>query len=313
MNLGVFLLAGVLAQPVAGGDVASGPAASSVDPAAVAAADAALDAVVAKCADCHGPQLRKPKGKFGYVLDLARVAANEEYVVPGDPGASEFWLTIDADEMPPDDAKAGPLTAAERTAIYDWIRLGAAAPSKTPPTIAAVEPTRDRKGEDNLTSGNQSATATPRRSPTIIDKMVLLLGRFHVLVIHFPIGLLVTAAALESWAMLRKHAVPIATIRTLLWFGAAGAIVAAGLGWLHALDGFAGPMSNPLSTTGLHRWLGTLAGLVAPLVAIIAERDTIRGRRSAPVRVLILLAALLCGVAAHFGGKLTHGSDFLPF
>lgn len=312
MNLGVILVAGVLAQPVPDGSSASGTAVSSADPAAIAAANAALDAVVAKCADCHGPQLRKPKGKFGYVLDLTRVAAHQEYVVPGDPSASEFWLTIDAKEMPPDDAKSGPLTNAERAAIYDWIRLGAVAPSKTPPVIASVEPS-GASGRSDGERVEPKASSAPKRTPTIIDKAVLLLGRFHVLVIHFPIGLLVTAAALEVWAMLRKHAAPVATVRTMLWFGAAGAIAAAGLGWLHALDGFPGPMSNPLSTMGLHRWLGTLAGLVAPLVAIIAERDAIRGARSNAVRVMIILAALLCGVAAHFGGLLTYGKDYFSW
>src|ERR1700723_111017 len=33
-----------------------------------------------KCADCHGPELTKPKGRFGYVLDLHRIAENPEMV-----------------------------------------------------------------------------------------------------------------------------------------------------------------------------------------------------------------------------------------
>jgi mono/diheme cytochrome c family protein len=39
----------------------------------------------AKCAACHGPGLTRPKGRFGYVLDLARVAGNREMVVAGAP------------------------------------------------------------------------------------------------------------------------------------------------------------------------------------------------------------------------------------
>src|SRR5262249_55106844 len=63
----------------------------------------------AKCAACHGPQLARPKGRFGYVLDLGRVAANPELVVPGSPGESELWELIRRGEMPPEDAPAGPL------------------------------------------------------------------------------------------------------------------------------------------------------------------------------------------------------------
>jgi mono/diheme cytochrome c family protein len=29
----------------------------------------------AKCSECHGPQVPKPKGNFGYVLDLKKLAA----------------------------------------------------------------------------------------------------------------------------------------------------------------------------------------------------------------------------------------------
>ena len=34
------------------------------------------DIFEAKCLDCHGPELPRPKGKFGYVLDLQRMADN---------------------------------------------------------------------------------------------------------------------------------------------------------------------------------------------------------------------------------------------
>ena len=42
----------------------------------------------AKCVECHGATLERPKGKFGYVLDLTRVAANPKMVVPGNPDKS---------------------------------------------------------------------------------------------------------------------------------------------------------------------------------------------------------------------------------
>src|SRR5262245_43076916 len=64
----------------------------------------------AKCTACHGPALAKPKGRFGYVLDLARVAGNREMVVPGAPDESELWGLVRRGEMPPDDSPAGPLS-----------------------------------------------------------------------------------------------------------------------------------------------------------------------------------------------------------
>ena len=45
----------------------------------------------AKCADCHGPEVPRPKGKFGYALDLKRIAANPKFIVPGKPEASDLY------------------------------------------------------------------------------------------------------------------------------------------------------------------------------------------------------------------------------
>src|SRR6187200_755433 len=67
----------------------------------------------AKCADCHGSHLPKPKGKFGYVLDIGRVAKNAKYISPGDPETSELFQMVKNNEMPGEDADVPPLTADE--------------------------------------------------------------------------------------------------------------------------------------------------------------------------------------------------------
>src|SRR5579863_6433427 len=83
----------------------------------------------AKCAGCHGPNLARPRGRFGYVLDLARVAANREMVVPSFPDESELWELVRLGEMPPEDSPTGPLSSAEKEAIHAWIAAGAPAES----------------------------------------------------------------------------------------------------------------------------------------------------------------------------------------
>jgi mono/diheme cytochrome c family protein len=79
----------------------------------------------AKCAACHGSDLAKPKGRFGYVLDLRRVAANPEMVIPLRPAESELWQLVERNEMPPSDSRHGPLTRAQKEIIRDWIAAGA--------------------------------------------------------------------------------------------------------------------------------------------------------------------------------------------
>src|SRR5262245_41627529 len=90
-------------------------------------ARAALDAIAVKCVQCHGPDVPHPKAAFGYVTDLNRLVVSGKYIVPGDLEKSELWKEIDEGDMPPDNAKAGPLTPQETEAIRQWI-LGGAPP-----------------------------------------------------------------------------------------------------------------------------------------------------------------------------------------
>src|SRR3954470_24285469 len=64
----------------------------------------------AKCSECHGPQVRKPKGSFGYVLDLKKLAADPKKVVPSKPEESVLWQLVRDEMMPAEGAKAAPLT-----------------------------------------------------------------------------------------------------------------------------------------------------------------------------------------------------------
>jgi hypothetical protein len=137
-------------------------------------------------------------------------------------------------------------------------------------------------------------------------------GRFHVLVIHFPIALLTAAALGEMWYAWRGVRVPMPAVRFCVALGAAGAIAAALLGWLHA--DFGGFGADDPGTLGLHRWVGTAAALWAvPLVWLSEERDVRRGSRSNSFRIALWLGALLTGIAGHLGGILVHGSSFLDW
>src|SRR5437764_6430452 len=118
----------------------------------------------AKCAGCHGPDLAKPKGRFGYVLDLKRVAENPELVVPARPDESELWALVQRGEMPPADSPHGPLTGAEKDVIRVWIAAGA--PDASPPAPGASVPTAEPEAP---------AVAS------VADRALRRLGKFHLL------------------------------------------------------------------------------------------------------------------------------------
>jgi mono/diheme cytochrome c family protein/uncharacterized membrane protein len=246
----------------------------------------------AKCAGCHGAHLARPKGRFGYVLDLQRVAGNPEMVVPSSPDESELWALVRNNEMPPSDSPSGALTAEQKEAVRAWIAAGApaggapAAPSALPPTTRpADEGTR----------------------PPSVGRVLRWLGRFHLLLLHFPIALLAAAGAGELCCAWRGARAPSPAVRFCLCLGAAAAVPTVALGWLHALDGHGAGSPRLLA---LHRWLGTVGGLWAVGAAALSELDARRGVRSWRVRLLVLVGALLVALTGHFGGLLAHGERF---
>jgi uncharacterized membrane protein/mono/diheme cytochrome c family protein len=258
-------------------------------PEAVAAAEGKRDLASetrfifsARCAGCHGSDLPKPKGRFGYVLDLARVAANREIVVPSFPDESEMWELVRRGEMPPDGAPTGPLSDDEKEVIRAWIAAGAPAnPEKTTSGVPA---------------------------PALNKGVLHWLGPFHLVAVHFPIALLISAAFTELWLALRGSQVPTPWVRFCILLGAASAVITATLGWIHAGSGNGIGAPTILS---LHRWIGTTVAAWSIATALLSERNERRGVRTALFRAWLWFGALLVAVEGHLGGMLVHGDDFL--
>jgi mono/diheme cytochrome c family protein len=274
--------------------------ARAVDPNPPAQRDVASEVravFAARCAVCHGADVAKPKGRFGYVLDLKRVAANPEMVIPSKPDESELWNLVRRDEMPPEDSPRGRLTASEKEIVRAWIAAGA-------PTIpsATADPQPDAQQAEEVAAKGVHVPFARR--------LLIWLGKFHLLVLHFPIALFAAAAARESWSMIRRSRVVAPEVRFCVRLGAMSAVSAAALGWLHALGGNGAAMPRVLA---LHRWLGTASGLWVLAAAVLSECDVRRGERSWAGRVLLLGGALLIGLTGHLGGTLAQGVDFFDW
>jgi mono/diheme cytochrome c family protein len=253
-----------------------------------------------KCTQCHGADVRRPGGKFGYVLDLQRVASNPKMVVPFKPEESNLWALVRDKEMPADGAKAGPLTAEQIEVIRAWIASGApAATLAAPPSVSSSM------------SDVPGGTSEPSQAPGSGKRLLRWLGKFHVVVIHFAIGSLMAAALGEMWCAWRGGRAPWPPVRFCVLLGAAGAVAAVLLGWLHAdIGGYGAGSPQALR---LHRWLGTTAGVWGVGLALLSEVDARRQRRSHLFRVALWVGALLVGVTGHFGGTLVHGDDFFDW
>ncbi len=243
----------------------------------------------AKCAGCHGPDLAKPKGRFGYVLDLRRVAENPEMVIPLRPTESELWVLVQRDEMPPADSPHGALTLEQKEVIREWIAAGA--PDAYP--VALDSP------------------ASVRSEPTAgLERLLRWLGKFHLLLLHFPIALVLAAGVGEAWSVWQRNPIPSEAVRFCLWLGAVAAIPTAVFGWLFAAAGNGAGSPQLLLA---HRWLGTTAAVALVITAVCAERDARRGVRSWRVWLLLTAGVLITALTAHFGGLLAQGGDFFTY
>lgn len=150
------------------------------------------------------------------------------------------------------------------------------------------------------------APVEPSGSPAA-GGLLALLGRFHVLVVHFPIALVLVAAGLAVWDRVQptppvRHAALLTT-----HLGAAGALVAALLGWASFLT-----VSYPgaVDTLSLHRWIGTAAGVVAIVASICAGARIEQPRWPVAWLVTLVLGALLVTVASHLGGEVVWGEGY---
>ena len=141
-----------------------------------------------------------------------------------------------------------------------------------------------------------------------MDALGQLLGRLHQLVVHFPIALLMVGAIVEVWNAMRRRPGPSPTALVCVGFGAAGAVAAAGMGWLNAAFEQGGNQSWVLFW---HRWIGVGTAVVSAAVLLAAWAATRRPRAMRVYRSGLLVAALLVSVGGHFGGMLTYGDDYI--
>jgi uncharacterized membrane protein/mono/diheme cytochrome c family protein len=265
-----------------------------------------------KCSGCHGPDLVKPRGRFGYVLDLRRIAENPEMVSPSSPDESELWLLVKDNEMPPPDAPRGPLSDAQKNIIRTWIAEGArdfpAQPATEAPSGAQAE-SAAIAFESLPAAADRSAAPAPPVSNSIVPKEILWFGRFHLMAIHFPIALMIAAAIGEFWTVWTRSRIQSESTRFCLWLAAIAALPTATLGWLYAAAGNgAGSQLLPF-----HRWLGTATAACIIGAAICCELDHRRNKGSRLFRALVVAAVLLTVATAHIGGLLAHGADFFSW
>lgn len=127
------------------------------------------------------------------------------------------------------------------------------------------------------------------------------IGRFHPLLVHLPIGILLLALLFEVLSRKERYRAVQAAIPFVLLVGAIAAVFSCLTGWALSQNG-----EYESGLVSRHQW----SGIAVAIVSLSAYRMKVRERRAAYLffSTLLLPGILLTG---HWGITLTHGEGYL--
>jgi hypothetical protein len=133
------------------------------------------------------------------------------------------------------------------------------------------------------------------------------LGRFHPVFLHLPIGMLLLVLVLEIGHFIPRNRAGYST-RMAMFFAAASAVVATILGLL--LYYGTGVYRDEIALRHLNGGIIFSCGMVAAFIVKVWV-DLFAGKGTWLYWTLLLGSTGIMGLAAHDGGSLTHGEDYL--
>lgn len=143
-----------------------------------------------------------------------------------------------------------------------------------------------------------------------LGALIKFAGKFHVMVVHFPIALVLTAALAELLKLVLKRPFFGDTARFLILLGAASALVTVPLGFAAGTgQSYADEYARVF---WFHAAFGTTAGILVLSSAAASLAAAKTGKRIAYLVYYLSLAAatILIGLTGHFGATLVHGLDY---
>lgn len=136
------------------------------------------------------------------------------------------------------------------------------------------------------------------------------IGRFHIVIVHFPIAILLLAASLEIVTFKNFNSKYRPAINVSVVFGGISAIFSAIFGYI---------LSQHEEVTGqtfdLHQWGGIATAILSSLTLVFLWLILKKGQspKISLYRWFLFAASLGVIFAGHFGGSLTHGDNYFSF
>lgn len=136
----------------------------------------------------------------------------------------------------------------------------------------------------------------------------LFFGRFHPLLVHIPIGIIVFAVLLSVITVYKKSPALEVAVNIALLAGGISAVIAALTGYFLSSSG-----GYNTQTLYWHKWIGIAAA------ALILITWYVRSNKKANIALakislgnwLLILSIVLITAGGHLGGNITHGEGYL--
>jgi uncharacterized membrane protein len=139
-------------------------------------------------------------------------------------------------------------------------------------------------------------------------QFIWFLGRFHVLLVHLPLGILTLAVALEILVRFRPFRSLKSAVAPAWIAGAISALATVALGFMHATE----ESFEDVPEVEAHQWAGVTLAAVACLIAVLRVYGGALGRVYDRLWGVPVVATLcLMFLTGHLGGSLTHGDSYL--
>src|SRR5258708_7247624 len=128
------------------------------------------------------------------------------------------------------------------------------------------------------------------------------IGRLHPVLVHLPIGILLTGLLLEALSRYPKYALPTAAVKVILCAGMLSALFSCLTGYLLSIDGDYYP-----SLVNTHLCMGISVFALAGLLLVKSLKQE-KGRFYTAAMSGLTMVIVVTG---NLGGSLTHGRDYL--
>jgi uncharacterized membrane protein len=136
-------------------------------------------------------------------------------------------------------------------------------------------------------------------SAVIFENITEFIGRFHPVLVHLPIGVLLIAALFQWLSRKEKYKSLSSAVSIALFWGMISAILACISGYLLSNSGdYDGDLISN------HQWFG----IAVANISIFAYGLNRRNKDNIWVSGIMVLLIIITG---HLGGSITHGSDYL--